>query len=141
MNDNNQLIVKRSHQEFDLNDYKEEIESEEFNESDINEYICSKSETDNKEKEWVEENKDWLEDQKNKELIKEQKNLISKQRVPKKPKLEIKMESTRSNNSIVNNILNVCKIQKKIDTSALEKLFKEAESHASKSIHNKSFND
>lgn len=135
------ILVKRENSAFLVKPEKEEeIESDEFSDEDIDSYICiDKNEIEKKRVKWERDNLEWLEDQANKKLIKLQKEKIQKKKDGgNKRKSVYKSKSILSENALVNQILNCNKTSKKIDTSALEKLFRETQQSASRSVYNKS---
>jgi hypothetical protein len=138
---NNTQLVKRDDEAFFVKcEKEEEIESEEFCNEDIDSYICrDKKEIERKRVKWERDNSEWLEDQVNKERIRLQREQIQqkKERIYKK-KSDNKSKSILSQNELVNKILNSNRTSKKIDTSALEKLFKETQQCADRSVHSRS---
>lgn len=134
-------LVKRSDAAFLVKpEREEEIESEEFCEEDIESYICSDpSEIERKRELWERDNREWLEEQANKCLIREQRaRLRRKREAPPRRRPAERAPSALSDNALVNHILSSNRTSKKIDTSALERLFQETQRSAERSVHSKS---
>ena len=135
------ILVKREDIAFLVKPEKEdEIESEEFCNEEIDSYICNDfKEIERKRVKWEKDNEEWLEDQANKKLIQKQKEKIQRKKDgTQRRKSEDKGKSILSENALVNQILNNNRSCKKIDTSALEKLFMETQKCADRSVYNKS---
>ena len=114
---------------------EEEILSDEFSDTEINALLLGEHEIRAKTLVWNHTNKDWLEEQALKKKIKEttqtdqkEKRKLERQRLDKLNR-EKRVDGMENPNDVVKSILQKGKLSTMVNTSALEKLFEEANNY------------